>query len=371
MPNLKIKEIKTTPSPPYSFAAPIIDWYQQHKRNLPWRHTLDPYLIWLSEIILQQTRVAQGMPYYHRFVEAFPTVHDLAQASQQEVLRLWQGLGYYSRARNLHACAQIIVEQYDGKFPTTYKELLSLKGIGTYTAAAIASFAYNETVPVVDGNVYRVLSRVFGVKDDILSPMGQKNFRQLAETLVPEGEAHVYNQAIMEFGALQCTPTNPACLLCPVSTMCYAYQHGQQMALPVKLKKTKVKKRYLHYLVLHDGDTWWMKQRPEKGIWAGLNDFYLIETDEPQSWDTLEDTLLSRLMAKQTITLEDATPYKHQLTHQQLHVVFFKVQIKHTAPLGALLEDNGLTAYSVEAVKTLPKPILVDNYLHDQNILVD
>ena len=167
MPNLKIKEIKTTPSPPYSFAAPIIDWYQQHKRNLPWRHTLDPYLIWLSEIILQQTRVAQGMPYYHRFVEAFPTVHDLAQASQQEVLRLWQGLGYYSRARNLHACAQIIVEQYDGKFPTTYKELLWLKGIGTYTAAAIASFAYNETVPVVDGNVYRVLSRVFGVKDDI------------------------------------------------------------------------------------------------------------------------------------------------------------------------------------------------------------
>ncbi|MFP4091343.1 MAG: A/G-specific adenine glycosylase, partial [Cyclobacteriaceae bacterium] len=208
------------------FAERIIGWYHHHKRDLPWRHSRDPYIIWLSEIILQQTRVVQGLPYFMRFAEAFPTVYDLASASQQEVLRLWQGLGYYSRARNMHACARLIVEQHNGVFPLHYQELLQLKGVGPYTAAAIASFAYNETVAVLDGNVFRVLARVFGVEDDISSGQGQKRFQALAAQLVPEGKAGEYNQAIMEFGALQCTPQSPACLLCPLSEICYAFHHN-------------------------------------------------------------------------------------------------------------------------------------------------
>ena len=289
---------------------------------MPWRHTQNPYIIWLSEVILQQTRVAQGMPYFHRFVEAFPTVYDLAAASQERVLRLWQGLGYYSRARNLHACAQEIVEKHDGTFPQRYQELLKLKGIGAYTAAAIASFSFNETVPVVDGNVYRVLGRVFGIRDDILSTSGQKKFRKQAEALVPTGKANVYNQAIMEFGALQCTPTNPACLLCPLSNWCYAFQHGQQRALPVKIKKTKVRPRFLHYLVIIHDSQLWMKQRGTDGIWAGLYDFYLIETSQAATLDQLDDPVLRQLL-KSHNAVEVSSTYRHVLSHQRLHVVFY------------------------------------------------
>lgn len=344
------------------FAEEIIRWYQKHQRDLPWRHTLDPYQIWLSEIILQQTRVAQGLPYYNKFVEAFPTVYDLASASEQEVLRLWQGLGYYSRARNLHACAKSIVDNYNGKFPTTYQELIKLKGVGAYTAAAIASFAFNETVPVVDGNVYRVLSRVFGVKDDILSTTGQKNFRKLAEQLVPEGKANVYNQAIMEFGALQCTPANPACLLCPLSSICYAYQHGEQKTLPVKVKKGKVKDRYLHYLVVELGDKVLMKQRPAKGIWAGLYDFYLIETDQPQQWDELDDPILRELMQQQP-HVEQSDLHQHLLSHQRLHVTFYTITL-----IDQVVREPHFMAgkfYFREEIEQLPKPILIDNFLQN------
>lgn len=346
------------------FSRKIIQWYQAHYRDLPWRHTLDPYRIWLSEVILQQTRVAQGLPYYHRFVEAFPTVHDLAEASEQQVLRLWQGLGYYSRARNLHACAKTIVADYDGKFPESYQELIKLKGVGAYTAAAIASFAFNETVPVVDGNVYRVLSRVFGIKDDILSTTGQKKFRKVADQLVPEGKANVYNQAIMEFGALQCTPTTPACLLCPVVDHCYAYQHGKQKELPVKIKKTKVRRRYLHYLVVKMDGQLLMKQRQGKDIWTGLYDFYLIETDQPQDWEQLEEPFLAELL-QQSPKVEKSKPYQHQLSHQQLHVVFYTLYL----PSNLVREETSLPGqfYSADQVEQLPKPILIDNFLRDGN----
>ncbi|MEM6843191.1 MAG: A/G-specific adenine glycosylase [Bacteroidota bacterium] len=345
------------------FANSIIQWYQRHHRDLPWRHTLDPYQIWLSEIILQQTRVAQGLPYYQRFIEAFPTVHDLASASEQEVLRLWQGLGYYSRARNLHACAKTIVADHSGKFPQTYAELIKLKGVGAYTAAAIASFAFNETVPVVDGNVYRVLARVFGITDDILSSTGQKKFRKVADELVPEGKANVYNQAIMEFGALQCTPATPACLLCPLEIICYAYQHGKQKKLPVKIKKGKVKDRYLHYLVVQQNGKLLMKQRPKKGIWAGLYDFYLVETNKSQEWGTLDDALVSEL-TQQQLTVEESKIYQHQLSHQRLHVIFFKITLD-----GGLLQEPQPTSgqfYSPEEVERLPKPILIDNFLQSE-----
>lgn len=348
------------------FADQIIAWYRANKRELPWRGTCDPYPIWLSEIILQQTRVKQGLPYYERFLEAYPDVFALARASESEVLRLWQGLGYYSRARNLHACAREIVDQYGGRFPEDYAGLVKLRGVGTYTAAAIASFAYNETVPVVDGNVFRVLSRVFGVKEDILSTGGQKTFRKLAEKLVPDGKAGEYNQAIMEFGALQCTPQNPACLLCPVSSMCYAYQHNEQKNLPVKIKKVKVKKRYFSYIVLRRGQEIFMKLRSRKDIWQGLYDFYLLETQHPlENVDQLQEDTWLRKVLESGPNVEMSDTYRHQLTHQQLIVRFFVIDVRDGLLADSLFEGSQLQAYSVEEAKNLPKPILIDNYLSE------
>ena len=216
---------------------------------MPWRNTIDPYHIWLSEIILQQTRVAQGLPYYERFIATFPTVQDLAAASQEEVLKLWQGLGYYSRGRNLHETAQYITQELGGKFPGTYKELLKLKGVGDYTASAIASISFNEVSAVVDGNVYRVLSRVYGIETAINSTAGQKEFKQLAQELIDTKQPATFNQAIMEFGAIQCKPQNPYCLHCIFQEQCVAFRTNKIAVLPVKLKKTKVKKRFLNYLV--------------------------------------------------------------------------------------------------------------------------
>jgi A/G-specific adenine glycosylase len=340
-------------------------WYSEHQRDLPWRHTQDPYLIWLSEVILQQTRVAQGTPYYRRFAAAFPTVQALAAARQEQVLRLWQGLGYYSRARNLHRCAQEVVSKHNGQFPPTYQELLKLPGIGTYTAAAIASFAYNETVPVVDGNVYRVLSRVFGIKDDIQSSSGQKKFREQAEQLVPRGEANVYNQAIMEFGALQCTPVQPACLLCPLSGQCYAYQHGQQQFLPVKAKKTKVRLRFLHYLVIRQQDTVWMRRRDERGIWAGLYDFYSVETAQQATFEQLTDPVIDLLLGQDDVVVRSSPPYQHLLTHQRLLVTFDTITLSKY-PKNLTNETNRLQAYSVDELEQLPKPVLIDNFLQKE-----
>lgn len=347
------------------FAEEVLNWYAENKRDLPWRHTQDPYFIWLSEVILQQTRVAQGMPYYLRFTEAFPTVRDLAIAQPEQVLRLWQGLGYYSRARNLHRCAQEIMSKHNGQFPRTYRELIKLPGVGTYTAAAIASFAFNETVPVVDGNVYRVLSRVFGINDDIQSTGGQKKFRELAEELVPDEKAYVYNQAIMEFGALQCTPAQPACLLCPLNAKCYAYQNGQQHLLPVKAKKTRVRSRFLHYLVIRQGNTVWMKRRDEQGIWAGLYDFYLIETPQEATLQQLDDPFLVWLLQQDGTAVAASSSYRHLLTHQRLYVTFYPIVLSHY-PENLVNEANCLQPYSVDALEGLPKPVLIDNYLQKE-----
>ena len=346
------------------FAEQIISWYQNHRRNLPWRTTTDPYPIWLSEIILQQTRVAQGMPYYQKFISKYPTVYDLAAASEQEVLRLWQGLGYYARARNLHACAKMVVNEYAGVFPDAYRELKKLKGIGDYTAAAIASFAFNETVPVVDGNVYRVLSRVFGIADDISSTKGQKEIKKLAKQLVPEGKAYIYNQAIMEFGALQCTPQNPACLLCPVHAQCYAFQHGQQHILPVNNKKIRIKQRYFHYLVIKYDVKLMMQPRLAQDIWAGLYEFYLAEDAENlQSAAALHDPLFSFLQQKGVALKEFPKVYQHQLTHQRLSVKFFEAEMKDKNMMDSLLQKHTFAPFSIDEVKELPKPILIDKFL--------
>ena len=360
--NKYLKTLKNT-----NFAEQIINWYQINQRNLPWRTTTDPYRIWLSEVILQQTRVAQGMPYYQIFIHKYPTVYDLAAAPEQEVLRLWQGLGYYSRARNLHACAKTIVREYKGVFPDNYRALLKLKGVGEYTAAAIASFAFNETVPVVDGNVYRVLSRVFGITDDISTAKGQKEIRKMAEQWVPEGRANVYNQAIMEFGALQCTPQNPVCLLCPIHSQCYAFQYNQQHILPVKKKTIRIKQRYFHYLVIRHNHKLLMQQRTAQDIWGGLYEFYLAEHPQQlQPAAMLDDPLFSTLIQKEIAVTEILKVYEHQLTHQRLSVKFFVAEVNDKKFMDSLLQRFNFAPFSIDEIKDLPKPILINKFLTDE-----
>ena len=346
------------------FAAQLIQWYIRHQRNLPWRKTKDPYKIWLSEIILQQTRVNQGMPYYLRFIENYPTVFDLANAKESEVLRHWQGLGYYSRARNLHACAKTVVETYEGKFPETYEKLLKLRGIGKYTAAAIASFAFNKAHAVVDGNVYRVLSRVFGIMDNIASNGGAKVFEQKANALIDANEPDTYNQAIMEFGAIHCTPLKPACALCPVSIHCYAFNHNMQNQLPVKIKKVKVRTRYFHYLVFKEEEKLRMKERTSKDIWRGLFDFKLIEDEQPLSEEDLVEMLPQALSENVTITNESKI-FKHILTHQRIFATFYQMEISNTSRKGVSDFLSETEKYSLEEIKALPKPKLIDKYLEE------
>lgn len=257
------------------FTTTILEWFEENRRDLPWRETSDPYAIWLSEIILQQTRIQQGMAYWQRFMERWPTVEQLAAATEDEVLRLWQGLGYYSRARNLHAAAQQIVAM--GGFPTTFEGIRSLKGVGDYTAAAIASIAFGLPVAVVDGNVYRVLARHFGIDTPINTTEGKKLFAALAQELLPHDKPSDYNQAMMDFGAIQCTPTSPRCLLCPLMESCEALRKGRVGELPVKLKKLKIQTRHLTYIYIrYKGETA-IRRRGEGDIWQGLWEVLSIE----------------------------------------------------------------------------------------------
>ncbi len=298
------------------FSKALISWYQEHQRFLPWRCTSDPYAIWISEIILQQTRVAQGLDYYNRFMARFPDVETLAQASEDEVLLYWQGLGYYSRARNLHFAAHQIVEQ-DG-FPKTYEGVRALKGVGDYTAAAISSIAYGLPYAVVDGNVYRVLSRVFGVDIPIDSTQGKKYFAQLAQELVDVDSPGLYNQSIMDFGALQCVPKSPNCDTCPLQDRCVAHAQHKVDALPVKSHKTKVTHRYFHYLNVRIGDEMLLHQRKADDIWKNLYEVPLVEADHRMSVDELTQTTLFRQLACNQIQL-----VKEQLKHVLSHRVIF------------------------------------------------
>lgn len=338
----------------------IMQWYQAHKRDLPWRHTQDPYLIWLSEVILQQTRVKQGLPYYERFVAAYPTVASLAAAPDESVMRLWQGLGYYSRARNMLATARHIVEQLGGIFPARYADLIQLKGIGKYTAAAIASFAFDEDVAVLDGNVYRVLARIFGIEEDIASPQAAKTFGSLAQALLPTGQAALYNQAMMEFGAVQCPPQKPLCLYCPIQQTCEAFRRSMQQELPVKKSKVKIRERFFYYAIFQSGEQIALRKRIGKDIWQGLYDFYLYETPTPAS----EEAVLAQFLPQQSIgeILQISTSYKHILTHQRIQAQFFQVRLANTQQLAAWA-DAGLQWVSLAEARDLPKPILIHNYL--------
>ncbi len=341
------------------FSENIIKWYDSNMRTLPWRSTNNPYFIWLSEIILQQTRVAQGLPYYERFVESFPNVLELANAPQQDVMRLWQGLGYYSRARNLHQTAQIIAHNYNGVFPTKYAELLKLKGIGPYTAAAIASFAFNEAVAVVDGNVYRVLARVFGIDQDIASPQGQKYFKEIANQLIDKNQPAQYNQAIMEFGALQCVPVSPKCEDCPLKINCVAANTNQVKTLPVKNKKIKVKSRYLNYFVLRFDNQLVLKERKEQDIWQNLFDFYLIESQNHLIENVEQfDDWLNGLSAITTEIKQPAQTFTHILTHQKILASFWEIELSEKPIL-----PDGYQFYSFSEIEILPKPNLLVKYL--------
>jgi A/G-specific adenine glycosylase len=306
-----------------TFTTNILTWYQSNQRDLPWRSARDPYLIWISEIILQQTQVKQGLPYYLRFTQAFPDVFSLARASEQEVLKLWQGLGYYSRARNLHAAALDVVERLKGQMPGNKKELLQLKGIGPYTASAIASIAFNEPVAAVDGNVYRLLSRYFALSLPIDTAYGRKHFDDLAHQLLPTALPAAFNQALMDMGAMVCTPAQPKCNDCPVAADCQARLLNQQSQFPVKSKKTKKRNRYFHYLIAENKGQFLITQRQNNDIWKGLYEFPLIESEKPMNATAIH----AQLGINHTpinITLLSET--KHLLTHQNIFILFFKIQ---------------------------------------------
>lgn len=346
------------------FAPALIKWYHRHKRDLPWRHTRDPYKVWLSEIILQQTRVDQGLEYYKRFVKLFPNLARLAAASGQQVLKAWEGLGYYSRARNLHHTAREIQNEHSGQFPSTYAQLLKLKGIGPYTAAAIASFCFDEAVPVVDGNVIRVLSRLWGVIEPVDSVKGRKQINELAQQVMSTKKPAEYNQAIMEFGALHCTPRNPGCLNCPFGQWCTAKAKGLQTTLPLKERQTSIKQLFMYYFVVSSRAGMILQKRPDKGIWRGLYELPLIESDR-----ALKPHQISRhfheqfpfaASGKMEFRIE---PVVHMLSHRKLIIQFVEVKV---AMNKRSLGGEGILVKGSEWMKyPMPRPLV--RFLHNLN----
>lgn len=347
----------------FDFKNSLINWYEENKRNLPWRKSVDPYKIWLSEIILQQTRVAQGLPYYQKFINRFPTVFDLAQADEEEVLKLWQGLGYYSRARNLHYTAQIIVQNEQGVFPNAYQELIRLKGIGDYTASAISSICFNEPKAVLDGNVFRVISRIFGIDLPINSTEGKKIFKEKANELLDRQNPGTYNQAIMEFGALHCKPKLPLCETCPFQRNCVAFQQGIIDQLPVKLKKVTIRKRYLNYLIFSDvHNNTLIHKRNKKDIWMSLYEFPLIETEKILTKKELlqHEFVQENRVEAVDIELFNSKSITHQLTHQKLMLKFWILQ---TPDVTQLKFPEKYRKINQNELEKFPVPIVIHNFL--------
>lgn len=335
------------------FQTKLQSWYRDNKRDLPWRRTKNPYKIWLSEVILQQTRVAQGTAYYEKFVFTYPTVRDLAKASEQEVLNLWKGLGYYSRARNLHKTAKEVLNDHGGYFPKTYAELIKLSGIGPYTAAAISSFCFDEVQAVLDGNVFRVLSRIHDHATPINSTLGMKEFSVLAKQHLNTKEPAEYNQSIMEFGALHCTPKKPKCESCPFAIECAAFTNGTVEIRPQKIKKSKIKNRFFLYTVYTDrvAKNVYLKKRTGKDIWHNLFDFHLKEFP---SKETLEKALVGAFE-------REPIHKKHKLTHQTLFVTFIQKDLNKKT-----LCPEAVLPYSLEDLKSLPIPTLHQKYIEDE-----
>lgn len=342
----------------------IIDWYQLNKRELPWRDTIDAYKIWISEIILQQTRVNQGMNYYLRFVERFPDVKSLANADEEEVLRYWQGLGYYSRARNLHKAAHQIMDRYDGIFPSQFSEIITLSGIGVYTASAICSFANNQPYAVVDGNVYRVLARYFGIETPIDSTSGVKQFAGLANAILDGENAGLHNQALMEFGALQCVPVSPDCHNCPLMHSCKAFEYKLVATLPIKEKKVKVKERFFNYLFINQNENTFLQKRINNDIWKNLYEFPLIETEKPMSIDELiaHNNFIALFEGIEDLNISSiSAPVKHVLTHRIIYATFVTIEIKRT---NKQLEN--LTQTSLSELQNFAVSRLIDLFLQNR-----
>ena len=340
----------------------LINWYTENQRDLPWRHNPSPYQVWLSEIILQQTRVSQGHDYYLRFVEKWPTVADLAAATEEEVLKMWQGLGYYSRARNLHQCARQVVEQYGGEFPADFEQLKKLKGVGDYTAAAIASIAFNLPHAVVDGNVYRVLSRLFDIDTPINNKEGQTLFAQTADALLNRKQPSLHNQAMMEFGALQCTPKNPNCLLCPLQAQCLAFDRQTVMQRPIKLQKTKVTTRHFNYLVIRIKDSIYLHKRSSNDIWRNLYDFPCIESEKSMSVDEVisSDTFQQLIDHKPFTVTKTSSVFTHKLTHRTILAQFIEIKLSQEL---LHIETKGLILTPERDLGNYPIPRLIDLYL--------
>lgn len=330
------------------FSLLIRNWYRQNKRPLPWRSTNDPYHIWLSEIIMQQTRVEQGSAYYEKFITNYPTVTDLAQASEQEILNDWQGLGYYSRARNLHFSAKLIVNDHNSIFPQTFDEIIKLKGVGTYTASAIASFAFGEPKAVVDGNVYRFLSRAFNINTPIDSTQGQKDFQLLADSLISHEAPGEHNQAMMEIGALVCTPHQPDCLNCPVHDICEGRAKNTFSDLPVKSKKTKVRNRFFHYLIYLENGNTLIEQRTKKDIWQHMYQFPLIECSNENDLPNLPP-----------FKLRESEVVVHKLSHQNIHTVF------HIFDKLPKVTNEFQIKIPIDAIQDYPLPRIIDRYLEE------
>lgn len=331
------------------FVLSITKWYRLNARKLPWRETKNAYFIWLSEVILQQTRVDQGMAYYLRFTDEFPTVEALANADEEQVLKLWQGLGYYSRARNLHKTAKEVVERFGGQFPASYPELLSLKGIGPYTAAAIASFAFDLQHAVVDGNVYRILSRYYGIDTPIDSAEGKKQFQELATSLIPQNDPALFNQAIMEFAALYCTPANPDCDRCVLLNSCASGRNGLWKQRPLKGKKTAVRDRFFHYFHIETADGIAVRKREGKDVWQQLYEFPLIETPTAEL-----DAEALKALHLQPQQIEKVYEAKHILSHQRIFAAFYKADAN---------SPNGFTVVDAEAFHALPIHRLMHKYV--------
>ncbi|WP_316842982.1 A/G-specific adenine glycosylase [Pedobacter gandavensis] len=347
-----------------SFQREIVKWYSIHKRELPWRDTTDAYVIWLSEIILQQTRVEQGLPYFQRFLQNYPTVNDFANATEAQVLKLWQGLGYYSRGRNMLFTARLIQEKFESIFPSKYEELILLKGVGEYTAAAISSFSANESRAVLDGNVFRVLSRYFGLETAINSTEGKKEFTALANELIEGQNPSIYNQAIMEFGALMCKPKSPDCSSCPVQSGCYARANDRVNVLPLKLKKLKKRTRYFNYFVCQDAENLLVKKRIAGDVWQELYDFPLIETEK----NYLEDqgNFLSELKNSfgSDCLISPISVQKHLLTHQTIYVQFFVLDNY----IINFKKDAEIKWVSLAEFEELPQPKVITNFMNSNSI---
>lgn len=304
-------------------------WYAQHKRNLPWRATKDPYVVWVSEIILQQTRVDQGHDYFLRFIERFPDIKSLALAPEDDVLKIWQGLGYYSRARNLHTAAKQIMEKFNGVFPASHSDILLLKGVGEYTAAAVASIVYDLPCPVVDGNVFRVLSRLFAIGVPIDSASGRKLFTETAKSILDKQNPGTHNQAIMELGALICTPRLPKCPECPLQAVCLAFEEKNVTGFPVKKGKTIQKERYFNYFHIEQNGYTYIRKRNNSDIWKNLYEFPLIETEAPSDLLKLQANsgFSSLFQSAGEVYIEHKLRLRHVLSHRIIHADFYRVEL--------------------------------------------